>query len=124
MLADREREREPPLVDIDPLPHCVEDEPEHGTVYGMDNEPEPAIAEADEQHVGVIAAEDALIKRLQQPPSRRGRRTGDGSTCPRCHAATVLERCQKVTPSTEPRAASRCSSARSSRSRRPTRARP
>ena len=107
MLAKGKSEREPPPIHRRALPHGVEHDAEHGAVDCVDNEPKPAVPEADEPDVGIIAAEQPLIDRLQQSPNRRRRRTRDGRTLRQSHATTVLERCQKETPSTAQRAACR-----------------
>jgi endonuclease-8 len=84
VLADRHRQREPSLVDIEPPPGLVVDEPEDGAVCEMDGEtrspPAGAACQelAEHRDVRIVVAEDALVERLLHGPDCGCDRTGDG----------------------------------------------
>ena len=80
VLADRQRERKPALIDADSPADGVEREPEQRAVRGMHDESERATPAAQEQHVRVVAAEETLIERLLQSPDDCGNGTGSCGT--------------------------------------------
>jgi endonuclease VIII len=85
VLSERHRDREPPLVDVEPAPGLVVGEPEDGAVREMDREtgsPPAGAARhelAEHRDVGVVVAEDALVERLLRRPDRG--RDGAGGGC-------------------------------------------
>ena len=84
VLGEREYEGKPSRTSIHAPAQRVVGETEGGSVRGVEREAgeTPAGAASDrlseERDVGVVAAEEALIERLQQTPGRRGDRSGGG----------------------------------------------
>jgi hypothetical protein len=119
VLDEREAERKPPLINVEPSADAVESETEERAVRRMHNEPELAVAAAEGLDVRVVAAEETLVERLLQSPDRRRHGAGECGTKTMGH---TLPACPKETRFIAPHVGCRCSSASRSRSRRRIRA--
>jgi len=76
VLGEREAVRESTLVVRHTAPDLVEREPECRAVRCVDREAEFPVPASEELDVRVVAAEQALVERLQQSPDSRGHGAG------------------------------------------------